>query len=71
MADNATKEEMKKLTERLEQGILDFMDGEKFKTYLRTVSKFHNYSLNNTILIANSFASTLCLQASVPGDFLR
>lgn len=52
MADNSTKEEMKKLTERLEQGILDFMDGEKFKTYLRTVSKFHNYSLNNTILIA-------------------
>lgn len=46
------KEKIKEITEQLEQGIKDLFNSEKFKTYLDTMSKFHNYSFNNTILIA-------------------
>lgn len=43
---------IKEITDKLEQGIKDLFDGEKFKEYLNTMSKFHNYSFNNTLLIA-------------------
>jgi antirestriction protein ArdC len=43
---------IKDITDKLEQGIKDLFDGEKFKEYLKTMSKFHNYSFNNTLLIA-------------------
>lgn len=46
------KEGLKEITDKLEQGIRDFFSGEKYQDYLRTMSRFHNYSLNNTILIA-------------------
>ena len=44
---NPTKE----LMEKLEKGIRECMDGEKFRTYLKTQSMFHNYSVNNAFLI--------------------
>jgi len=47
-----TKERLKEITDKLEQGIKDLFDGEKFKEYLDSMSKFHNYSFNNTLLIA-------------------
>ena len=40
------------ITEQLEQGLRDLFNSEKYKTYLTTMSKFHNYSFNNTLLIA-------------------
>ena len=43
---------MKEITDRLEQGILGIYESERYADYLRTMSKFHNYSFNNTILIA-------------------
>ena len=43
---------IKDITDKLEQGIKDLFDGEKFKEYLNTMSKFHNYSFNNTLLIS-------------------
>lgn len=46
------KDGLKEITDKLEEGIRDFFSGEKFQDYLRTMSKFHRYSLNNTILIA-------------------
>lgn len=46
------EERMKEITDRLEQGIAGLFDSEKYKEYLRVMSKFHNYSLNNTLLIA-------------------
>lgn len=46
------KEKLKEITDNIEQGIKDVFSSEKFKEYLQTMSKFHNYSLNNTILIA-------------------
>lgn len=44
-------EKMKEITDRLEQGIQDLFDSDRFKEYLQVMSKFHNYSLNNTLLI--------------------
>lgn len=46
------KDSVKEITEKLEQGLKELFDSEKFKTYLNTMSKFHNYSFNNTLLIA-------------------
>ena len=57
MADNEQKsypsqyEKVKEITDRLEAGIQELFSSEKFRTYLTTLSKFHDYSLNNTLLI--------------------
>lgn len=40
------------ITEKLEQGVHELFESEKYKAYLSSMSKFHNYSLNNTILIS-------------------
>ena len=45
-------EKMKEITDRLEQGIQDLFESDRFKEYLQVMSKFHNYSFNNTLLIA-------------------
>ena len=36
----------------MEQGITELFDSERYKEYLRVMSKFHNYSFRNTVLIA-------------------
>lgn len=46
------KEALKEITDKLEEGIMKLMQSEKYTDYLKTMSKFHNYSFNNTILIA-------------------
>ena len=43
---------LKEITDRLEQGITELFNSERFKEYLQVMSKFHNYSFNNTLLIA-------------------
>ena len=45
-------EKMKEITDRLEQGITELFESERYKEYLSVMSKFHNYSFNNTMLIA-------------------
>ena len=45
-------EKLKEITDRLEQGITELFESERYKEYLRVMSKFHNYSFNNTLLIA-------------------
>ena len=53
MAESKTeKQKVQEITEKLEQGIKELFESEKYKTYLNTMSKFHNYSFNNTMLIA-------------------
>ena len=42
---------VKEITEKLEAGIRDLFDSENYKNWLRTMSRFHSYSVNNTILI--------------------
>ncbi len=46
------KQKMDEIMGDLQQGVTDIFTSEKFADYLKTMSKFHNYSLNNTILIA-------------------
>ena len=43
---------MKEITDRLETGIMDLFESRRFQAYLDTMARFHNYSFNNTILIA-------------------
>ena len=43
---------MKEITDRLETGIQQLFDSDRYKAYLTTMAKFHNYSFNNTLLIA-------------------
>ena len=45
-------ERMKEITDRLEAGIQALFESEQYKAYLTAMSKFHNYSFNNTLLIA-------------------
>ncbi|MEY8483568.1 YodL domain-containing protein [Lachnospiraceae bacterium 48-21] len=46
------EEQLKEITERLEQGVKVLFTSEKYTEYLKTMSQFHNYSFNNTLLIA-------------------
>lgn len=53
MADAKTeKQKVKEITDKLEEGLKELFESEKYKSYLSTMSKFHNYSVNNTLLIA-------------------
>lgn len=53
MADNSkTKERLKEITDSIENGINELFESDKYQQYLRTMSRFHSYSLNNTLLIA-------------------
>ena len=52
MADARTeKQKVKEITDRLEESLKELFEGEKYKSYLNTMSKFHNYSANNIQLI--------------------
>ena len=46
------EQQMKEITERLEQGVKEMFMSEMYTKYLQTMSQFHNYSFNNTLLIA-------------------
>ena len=50
MANN--QEQIKELTERLEEGVKAVFESDKYGEYLRVMSKFYNYSYRNTLLIA-------------------
>ena len=53
MAENNTeKQRVQELTNKLEQGLQDLFNSDSYCNYLSTMSKFHNYSFNNTLLIA-------------------
>lgn len=53
MANNKTEQQrVKEITDKLEEGLKELFESEKYKSYLSTMSKFHNYSFNNTLLIA-------------------
>lgn len=50
--DENKKDPLTEITDKLETGIKELINSDKYKTYLNTMSKFHNYSFNNTLLIA-------------------
>ena len=47
----SNQERIKEIVAGIEDGIRNLFQSEKFMEYLRTMSRFHNYSLNNTLLI--------------------
>ena len=54
MAENekqTNKERLKDITDSIERGIQDLFQSDKYTEYLRTMSRFHKYSVNNTMLI--------------------
>ena len=44
------KQQMKEITERLEQGVKDIFTSEMYTTYLRTMAKFHNSTITASII---------------------
>ena len=52
MEQKSSKDRLREITDSIEQGIKDLFESEKYKQYLRTMSRFHRYSFNNTLLIA-------------------
>ena len=49
--DNVLQKQLQEITDRLEQGVNEIFTSDNYIKYLETMSKFHNYSLNNIILI--------------------
>ena len=47
----APKDRLKEITDSIERGIQELFDSDRYKQYLQTMSRFHNYSLNNVMLI--------------------
>lgn len=45
------KERLREITENIEQGIKELFESEKYMQYLRVMSRFHRYSVNNITLI--------------------
>jgi antirestriction protein ArdC len=45
------KERLKEITDSIEQGIQSLFQSDRYAQYLRTMSRFHRYSVNNTMLI--------------------
>lgn len=52
MATTNRDEKMKEITDRLQAGLDELFNSEKYAEYLRVMSQFHHYSFNNTLLIA-------------------
>lgn len=48
----ARDEKVEEITKKLEQGIQELFESEKYERYLKVMSKLHNYSFNNSLLIA-------------------
>ena len=52
MADKPTnRERLQEITAGIEQGIKELFESEKYRRYLSVMSRFHRYSVNNTMLI--------------------
>ena len=50
--NGVSRDQLKELTDRLEKGVMDFFTSENYQHFLDVMSRFHHYSVNNTILIA-------------------
>lgn len=49
------KERIRELIEKLEEGVKAVFESDRYKEYLQCMSKFHNYSINNCLLIAAQY----------------
>lgn len=51
MPEEQKNNQLQEIMGKLENGVADFFQSKKYMDYLKVISKFHNYSLNNTLLI--------------------
>ena len=52
MAEKQTKKErLKDITNSIETGIKELFESDRYRQYITTMSRFHKYSVNNTMLI--------------------
>ena len=67
------QETIDKAIETMNKGVYEYLDSDRFKTLLDTMSKFHDYSLNNTLLILgqNPRATQLASYTKWQKDFNR
>ena len=49
--DSTNRERLREITDGIEQGIKELFEREKYVRYLSVMSRFHRYSVNNTMLI--------------------
>lgn len=56
-----TREQVKEILDQLEKGVKELFESDKFKEYLTCMSKFHNYSFNNTLLNSTIIQFAYCL----------
>ena len=47
----SNKDRLKEITDNIEKGIQELFQSEKYRQYLRTMSRFHKYSVNNTMVL--------------------
>lgn len=52
LAENKQYDRVKEITDQLEEGISELFESDRYRVWLTTMSRFHDYSLNNTLLIA-------------------
>ena len=80
MAENRNAQQVREITDKLEQGIKELFESERFKEYLRTMSKFYNESFNNTLLSAMQkpeatyvagYTSEMCIRDSIWPTFVH
>ena len=45
-------DKVKELTEKLDKGVEEILTSDRFKEYLKQMSKFHNYSFNKTNILS-------------------
>lgn len=71
--DKKRQETIDKAIETMNKGVYEYLDSDRFKTLLDTMSKFHDYSLNNTLLILgqNPRATQLASYTKWQKDFNR
>ena len=55
------KERIKEITDQLEAGVQAVFESDAYKDYLKCMSKFHSYSLNNCLLIAQQMPEATCV----------
>ena len=51
MSENIKQDRLKEITESIERGIRELFASDKYQQYLQTMSRFHRYSVNNTVLV--------------------
>ena len=59
------KERLKEITDGIEQGIKELFQSDRYRQYLSVMSRFHHYSINNSVLIYGSISEDMVLNGNL------